>query len=167
MDEAPGRELLRFEPGRPFVGLLLFLGGYGLGAGFATWMACQEVRGGASSPASGLLQAALLVALYLAGAWILFLHFVLGSRRFRFYDACFTVFTWRGRMRFAWPEVRRATLSTYRGNVELVLFIGAVRRIGVPLDGFRQAASLLAAVRARLAVPLEASQNQLALVRDH
>jgi hypothetical protein len=120
----------------------------------------------ASSQALGLAQTALFIVLYLIGAYLLVVYFVLGPRRFRFYDSFFTVFTWRGTMRFQWSAVRRAALSTYRGNVELALFVGQVRRVSVPLTGFRKAASLLTAIRARVSVPLEASEAQLALVRD-
>ena len=165
MDEASDGEL-RFEPSGPLTGLLLFLVAYGLGGGFATWMTYREVVASASFQALGTAQAAFLIVLYVIGAYLLLLYFVLGPQRFRFHNSSFTVFTWRGRMRFQWSAVRRATLSTYRGNVELALFIGRVRRVSVPLTGFRKAASLLTAVRTRVAVPLEASEAQLALVRD-
>ena len=165
MDEATSREL-RFEPSGSLIGLLIFLPTYGLGGGLATWMTYRQLMTSASSQALGLAQATLLIVLYLLGAYLLLLYFVLGPRRFRFYDSFFTVFTWRGRMRFPWSAVCRAALSTYRGNVELALFIGRVRRVSVPLTGFRKAASLLTAIRVRITVPLEASEAQLALVRD-
>jgi hypothetical protein len=154
-----------FEPCKPQLALALFALCYGLGGGVLIFVSLREL----SAEAGGIFviaEQAALVALYLAGAYLLLLYVVLAPYRFRFDATSFSVFTWRGWRTFAWSQVERADLSTFEGTVELVLFLGPVRRVSVPIASFLQPASLFEAIRSRLRVPIAASERQQALLQD-
>lgn len=168
MDEAQGREL-RFAPKGTLIGVLIFLLIYGVGGGGLIWLMGRDLVTSASAPAVSVAEVALTAFFYLIVGYFLLLYVVFGPLRFHFYDAFFSVVTWRGKMKFQWSDVRRATLSfadENGGSIELALFIGRTRRVSVPLTDFREAGRLLSMIRARISVPLEASREQLALVHD-
>lgn len=155
-----------FAPRHPLPALVLFAVGYGGGAGFATLMLFRELGLHATSGAAISAEQALLLILHLVIGGFLLLYFVFGAHRFRFFDDSFQVLTWRGRRRFAWADVRRAELGTYRGNVELALVMGPRQVVSLPLGSFRRGASLLAFIRSRVPVPIAATEAQLALIAD-
>lgn len=155
-----------FGPKGALAGLLIFALGYVGGFGFATLMIFRDLGLDGSDALPPSAQQALLVVLYLAGGYLILLYLIFGAYRFRFFDASFEVFTWRGRRRFPWTQVRRAELSTYKASVELALVVGPRQVVSVPLTSFRRSASLLAFVRARVSVPIAATEGQRALITD-
>ena len=155
-----------FGPQGARAGLLLFSLGYVCGFGFVTVMVFRDLGMSGSDALLALAQQALLLALHLAGGYFILLYMVFGAYRFRFLDSSFRVFTWRGWRVFTWAQIRRADLNTYKSNVELALVAGPRQVISLPLTSFRRSASLLAFVRARVAVPIAATTAQLALITD-
>jgi hypothetical protein len=155
-----------FTPQGAGAGLLVFALGYVCGFGFATVMVLRDLGVAAPGVLPALAQQALLVALYLAGGGLILLYLVFGAYRFRFDDASFRVFTWRGWQAYTWAQIRRADLNTYKSSIELALVAGPRQVISLPLTSFRRSASLLAFVRARVPVPIAATPAQLALITD-
>lgn len=155
-----------FEPKGTRLGVLIFLLGYGGGGGFATFMVYRELATDTAAALPPYLQQALLLALYLAAGYFVLLYLILGAHRYRFFESTFRVFTWRGWREFAWAQVQRAGLTTYRANVELALVVGTRQVVSVPLTSFRRGASLLAFVKARVPVPIVATERQAALIAD-
>jgi len=162
----PAPSPCNFDPHGARAGLLVFVLGYVCGFGFATTMMFRELGMTESGVLPAFAQQALLVALFLAGGYLILLYIILGAYRFRFFDMSFQVFTWRGWQTFTWAQVRRADLNTYKYNVELALVAGPRQVISLPLTSFRRSASLLAFVRARVPVPIAATPAQIALIAD-
>jgi hypothetical protein len=130
------------------------------------WAIIVDMRQAPDANTWGVYSLSGLIVLYLIVGYLLLLYVVFGAYRFRFSDVGFRVFSWRGPQTFAWQQIRRAELSCYRYQVELVLFVGRFRRVTVPLTSFGKARSLFDAVRARISVPLVAAPQHLALLED-
>ena len=97
------------------------------------------------------------VAAYLLGfAWLL-LYAVIDAGRFSFDEAGFSAVTWRGRLVFAWADVRSARLTLMKNAVSLLLSFGRCRTIEIPLMGYHASGDLLDAIERRLPVPVAGS----------
>lgn len=97
---------------------------------------------------------------------LLFVFYVSAPYRISFSEWGVQVFSWRGRIACPWSAFRRASLLSYKGNVEFVLFTGRVRRFGIPLSSYKKQATLFAEVTRWLAVPVEDPGGHAAKLTD-
>ena len=150
-----------FEPGprRPHPLLLtLFLLAYGPGLGSATFFIARDQLFGQPNVGDYLLVGLYLVAYLLIPFPILF-YWLYNAHRFTFTDTGLRVLTPFGRRFVPWGEIERASLRirSAEGAIfhRLDLFVGRRQRLGIPLSDYLRGATLLAAIRPRLPVPLE------------
>lgn len=154
-----------FRPERPVTGLVLFALLYVLPGLVATRFLVAELLPPAESGREPqVFQFVAILAMWILGAAVVLLYMVFGAQRFRFAKDGFAVFTWRGWQRFAWQQVERAGLSTYKGTVELTLFVGRRRVVSVPLSSFGDARGLLDAIRGWTGLAIVASPAQDVLI---
>lgn len=150
-----------FTPRTPTLHLIFFLIFYGGLFGSVVVLGVREmILDG--SPAGAML---LTIGYFAAAVFILF-YAILSQYRFKFTEPGVIVFTWRGRQFFAWKHIKRASLSSYKANVDLVLHAGGVSYITIPLKSFARSATLLESIRLKLPVPIVASEKQLASITN-
>ena len=150
-----------FRPRTPTLHLIFFLLFYVGLFGSVVVLGVREMI------SDGSLAGAVLLALgYFAAALFILFYGILSQFRFRFTDAGVFVVTWRGRQFFAWNEIQRASLSSYKANIDLVLHAGGLRYITIPLKSFARGATLLKSITVRLQVQVAASEKQIASITD-
>lgn len=155
----PGSEGLaikaRARRGPVVIGLVLVVACYVVGFGGALVLAVRAewVDTGSAVGSLGLGLAA--AATWLLGFAALSLYAVAGAHRFTFHDRAMFVVTWRGRRRFAWADVHRASLYTFRRSASLVLAFDGRCVVEVQIDDFEEPEALLRAIGRRLPVAIE------------
>ncbi len=140
--------------------------GYGLGLGSAIYYGLKQSLEVVSSSPANLFEVVFIILAYSLGFFFLLLYAVFNPYRFTFMEQGAWVYTWRGRQFFAWHKVERATLSSYKGHIDLSLRLGRLRYIAIPLSSYKKGGRLLAEVRRRLPVEVEVSKEQAAMLED-
>jgi hypothetical protein len=155
-----------FGPQKPILMLSLFILFYGFGLGAAVFFIVVDMISRSPASLANLLEVAFIIGSYLLVALFLLFYVIFSPYRFVFAEDGLQVLTWRGRQFFSWEEVRKASLSSYQGNIDLVLHCGGLRYLTIPLTSFRRSASLFEAVKQKLPVRIAASEQQLRRLQD-
>jgi hypothetical protein len=154
-----------FERRNPLVMFILFVLLYGLFFGSALYIGLQDIVNHASEW-TGWLEAGFILIVYLLGALLLLFYAIFSPYRFAFKEEGISVMTWRGRRFYRWGDIRKASLTSHKGSVDLVLHAGSLRYITVPLFAFKKSATLFTEIRQRLPIPVAASERHLSLISD-
>jgi len=162
----PDTSMRQFGPRSPALGLVLFACLYVAPGALAALLVLSEHRHAPEGTGEKAVLYMVPLGLFCVVGYLVLVYVVFASRRFHFTKGGFRVYSWRGWQSFEWRHVRRAELSSHRGNIELVLFVGPVRRVTVSMNAFAKARTLLQAVGSRLPVPLVASPVCLERVQD-
>lgn len=159
--DKPSIEAIDSRPRKPVLMLSLFIIFYGLFFGTVVFFGVRE-----KLLEGSLAEAVVLASAYLLVALFLLFYVVLSPYRFKFNEVGVEVITWRGRQFFPWIQVKSASLSSYKGHIDLILHAGGLTYITIPIKSFERGASLLEGIRLRLRVKVAASKRQLAAIAD-
>jgi hypothetical protein len=162
-------EEIDFEPRKNLIiwSLILLILFYGLGFGGVTYFFALEILGerDLSSPTS-LIKVGVILFVYGMVLFLLLFYMIFSPYRFLFKEEGVVALTWRGRQFFPWQSVKKATVTSGKGSINLALHLGGLLYLTIPLDSYKKGGSLLAEVSRRLPVAVAVSDTVLARLAD-